>query len=1349
MKNIIFRLATFIIVICLVFSCVSTSVVSAQSPNTITLDTLVELTLDTWNFATLDFIPDESGVYKFYSVGDCYTYGSVSYYEGNSLFTIDSKYGYNNFNLYVYLDAGKKYSFTASNIDSATQTFSVGLTLTNVSSVEIEDVTLYESLDAYNESEYNYDTGKYDLYWQKYNYYPEFTVYLKDGTSVSSNDSIYYQDLFLTKSDNQSYENQWSEGTYTVTGTVWGVSDTFNVIILPNPVDRLEINDVTLYEGLDGYKDAAYNEDTGEYDLYWRRYIYYPEYTVYFKDGSSKVSRDGSSIEYNNNWYSLNKYDNQSYQNQWFAGTYTVTGTIMGVSDTFNVNLLENPIESVEVKDITLVEGIDSERRSEYNEETGRWDKYWQKYNYNPIIIVKLKDGGIISGNGGVYINNKWYWINCFDSQGSDSEWKLGETHLINGNFLGFDISFNVTIGDSAYKSIEIVSIDALEENDYLYVDSNGNRIYQIPNFIYKIIFKNGSYVTREYIKDYYNYDLNHSFINVSDNQSNSPWTVGGNNIVTVTCANVSTEFSVKIIDKSDWEYVKQNNEIYITGCNIAADEITVPDTIDGLPVVGIMSLGENQLAIQVLNIPDTIKYISEEAFSGEILKTVNLGNCEAVVTNETFDSCYDLNDISVSEDNKTYSGNNGILYNKAGDTLVAYPIGQGCLYTLPDSVADINAIWSEDLGGYYLNNGCNVTFDFSDNSKALKEVDGVTYTTDMKTVINCDYNKTGDYIMPNTVTKIAAEAFMNSKLSAVSISNKVTRLAYYTFGSCSKLETVVMPNSLTSIDYKAFYGSNLKNVTELPSSVTSIADSAFERTSLESITIPSSVTDWGSYSFAFSSLKDVTLQEGLTAVGPYCFKYTNISEISIPSSMSHIEEGAFAYTKIDKLDLPGNIKTIGDYSFEGTLISELSIPNTVVDIGNGSFSYTQIEKLELPNSISTINNYAFAGTKLTTVSIPQSVNTIGNGAFKGTKLKEIDFHKNISYIGNDAFANTLITALIIPDTVTYVGSFAFAYTPLTDVQIGDGISIISDGAFCNTKLTSVTIPETVGVIGNGAFENTELSKVEFNCKKVAIGNSAFAHCPLDNTELSANIIAIGEHAFADTLMTSVKIPDSVTNITYGSFAGSERLAQIDIPDNLEYIDGTAFTDTAWLHSQGSGVIYLENTLYGYNFGAQDDSKIEVKDGVLVVADYAFDSNSEIKSITLPEGMKTIGDYAFYKCTSLTDIYIPNSVKNIGKDAFDLCINLTITGYRGSVAEKYANERGIPFIALKPQYISGDVYSDGSINNRDLGILMQWLNNWKVEIDLNAADVNGDNAVNNKDYGLLMQYVNGWNVELK
>ncbi len=61
----------------------------------------------------------------------------------------------------------------------------------------------------------------------------------------------------------------------------------------------------------------------------------------------------------------------------------------------------------------------------------------------------------------------------------------------------------------------------------------------------------------------------------------------------------------------------------------------------------------------------------------------------------------------------------------------------------------------------------------------------------------------------------------------------------------------------------------------------------------------------------------------------------------------------------------------------------------------------------------------------------------------------------------------------------------------------------------------------------------------------------------------------------------------------------------------------------------------------------------------------------------------------------------------------------------------------------------GDVNASGTINNKDLGLLMQYLNDWEVDgFFVAVADTNADGKVNNKDYGYLMQYLNGWDVVL-
>lgn len=65
----------------------------------------------------------------------------------------------------------------------------------------------------------------------------------------------------------------------------------------------------------------------------------------------------------------------------------------------------------------------------------------------------------------------------------------------------------------------------------------------------------------------------------------------------------------------------------------------------------------------------------------------------------------------------------------------------------------------------------------------------------------------------------------------------------------------------------------------------------------------------------------------------------------------------------------------------------------------------------------------------------------------------------------------------------------------------------------------------------------------------------------------------------------------------------------------------------------------------------------------------------------------------------------------------------------------------VTLYAVWTPVIPGDADGDGRLNNRDLGLLQRWLNDWDVTITA-ETDMNGDGVVNNKDLGLLQQALN-------
>lgn len=59
-----------------------------------------------------------------------------------------------------------------------------------------------------------------------------------------------------------------------------------------------------------------------------------------------------------------------------------------------------------------------------------------------------------------------------------------------------------------------------------------------------------------------------------------------------------------------------------------------------------------------------------------------------------------------------------------------------------------------------------------------------------------------------------------------------------------------------------------------------------------------------------------------------------------------------------------------------------------------------------------------------------------------------------------------------------------------------------------------------------------------------------------------------------------------------------------------------------------------------------------IPEGVVAIADSAFENCAELESVTLPSTLQTIGDAAFAGCAKLTGIELPKNLKTVGKRAF-------------------------------------------------------------------------------------------------
>ena len=267
-----------------------------------------------------------------------------------------------------------------------------------------------------------------------------------------------------------------------------------------------------------------------------------------------------------------------------------------------------------------------------------------------------------------------------------------------------------------------------------------------------------------------------------------------------------------------------------------------------------------------------------------------------------------------------------------------------------------------------------------------------------------------------------------------------------------------------------------------------------------------------------------------------------------------------------------------------------------------------------------------------------------------------------IGKMGNGKYAPWMYTkpkTVIVSEGITTIGYYAFAYyidevtvdftgfNVLECAQIPNSVTKIGECAFSNCmNLSKINIPNSVVKIGDDAFEYTGLKKIKFpkNLEKINIG-VCFNCEKLEKVQFGPKVKLIDVCAFwSCSNLTTINLPDSLLELRSSAFEYCYNLSNIDIPQNVTYIGETTFKDCTSL------------------------TEMAFPESVEVIDKKAFFNCEKLKTVTI-NGKKTkLGKYSF-------------GYKKADKEIVPI-EGFTIKGYKGSTAEKYAEENGIKFIPL-------------------------------------------------------------------
>lgn len=591
------------------------------------------------------------------------------------------------------------------------------------------------------------------------------------------------------------------------------------------------------------------------------------------------------------------------------------------------------------------------------------------------------------------------------------------------------------------------------------------------------------------------------------------------------------------------------------------------------------------------------------------------------------------------------------------------------------------------------------------DNPYFVSDEEGVVFNKDKTVIIFFPLGKTGDYVLPSTVTTIANGVFRDVKLDSITIGNAITHIGDDAFRG-------------SEIDSYIFTG-------EANTNALTIGDYAFYGASFDDITLPAHTKTIGRYAFAYTDVYDgIVLNDGVEILGDYAF-YQSYAyyAVTIPASVKTIgaycfsaESSAYSsyFPKVKLTAENSVLETIGFAAFYGNeRIYSITIPASVTTIEPYAFyGAAYIETIEFaPNSsLKTIGAYAFGGEGYTyapeieTITIPKSVTSIGAYAFANARyLETVYFEKGgtedlvigTSYVGPDAdgyevtltgytfYHTNYLEEVELPTRLVELKASSFEqagyYSEFTvTFAENDGdirLTTIGPRAFYYSNLLSITIPTSVRNLEPALDEVTG----EYY-DRMGIGEYAFYGCY--ETLSDVNFVLGGTAALT---------------IGNGAFENCDKLAKITLPARLapytnkngESIAPLANGADVFYDSYGNGLssiavengcayyVAVDDVLYSADmtelvlYPAKKDGTLEIPATVKKIHSRAFFYAEGLTEITFADGsaLVEIGDEAFKRCKGLVSVVLPKNVTKLGAEAFAQCTKLETLTLSAALAE--------------------------------------------------------------------------------
>ena len=615
------------------------------------------------------------------------------------------------------------------------------------------------------------------------------------------------------------------------------------------------------------------------------------------------------------------------------------------------------------------------------------------------------------------------------------------------------------------------------------------------------------------------------------------------------------------------------------------------------------------------------------------------------------------------------------------------------------------------------------------------------------------DKEKLVSIVLPETLEYINDAAFCNCDgLTAIDIPASVKRIWSNAFNSCDNLATVTGMEGLSDSDsYGAWdpflgtaittpvYGGTVflympPTVTgeyEVPAGIRMTAAGSMRNSQLSAITLPASLIDLGDDTFQdCSNLVDIycyaptppTCHSGVWEFG---FDYSACT-VHVPESAVADYQSAEEWSRMGRIvgittgelvDMTLNVATAGtlddDLFNDAVAAAEISdkvlIRNLTV---TGSINADDVSYLNaLPGTLYNIETLDLSGTSL-------DGNAITERMFYQTLYKSIMLPEGVTSIASEAFsASRRLQEVTLPAAVETIASNTFSgCSALSTVTFAENSSLkrIEESAFNGlSSLTSITLPKSLEYIGPFAFANTGLTSITIPDGVTELGHRGVQSCGSLTSVTLGNGLATIPDCWAEFCnnLKEVTIGSKVTRIDWRAFYGG-NIQNVycyakTVPSwNDSFYDG--INSEAVLHTYSNCVSRYEKSTDWQNFPTiiGDLGTYPTYDLTVNVADYGGFSEALATAMTAAGCMDMI-DISQLTVTGYInsdDLYYLRDYVGKSLDKLDLSEVTVENNYTfGHEALAWCNFEEV-LLPANLEYISGWYVLDGCPNIKTIHI---------------------------------------------